>query len=266
MPWPLMDILVALPAFALILFRVGGLVLTAPVLASGVLPVRLRAAIAFTLAAMVWPVLRGQAPGDLTVATALVGSVGEILIGAAIGVSLSILLLAGEAAGSMIGQQAGLILGEIVDPLHNENASVVGQVYTVVLTIVFLLAGGHRAAVAALLDTFTAIPLLSYTTNESIVLLLVETLSAAFIVGIRIAGPAMIALFLTAVALAVISRAMPQMNILSVGFTVKLLVAMGAVWLTLGLCEDVLLGAIWDGLELVRGSFGLDPTAKGLVG
>ncbi len=265
MPWSLLDILLALPAFALVLFRLTGLVLTAPVLSSPVVPIRIRAAIAFVLAAMVFPILGVQVPVNLGFSATLVGGVGEVMIGAAIGLSLAILLLAGEVAGSMIGQQAGLSLGEVVDPLHNEQASVVGQTYTVVLTIVFLLAGGLRAAIAALLDTFTAIPLLSYQSNDSIVVLLVESLTAAFIVGIRVAGPAMIALFLTAIALAVISRAMPAMNILSVGFTVKVLVAVAAVWMTLGLCQDILLDAVWNGLGMVRAAFGLEPNAAGLI-
>jgi len=265
MPWSLFDILLALPAFALVLFRLTGLVLTAPILASPVIPVRIRGAIAFTLAAMVFPILRVQVPGNLTFSGAVVGGVGEVMIGAAIGLALSILLLAGEVAGSMIGQQAGLILGEVVDPLHNEQASVVGQMCTVILTLVFLLAGGHRAAIAAVLDTFKAIPLLSFSGGESIVVLLVETLTAAFIVGIRIAGPATIALFLTAIALAVVSRAMPAMNILSVGFTVKVLVAVAVLWLTFGLCQDILVDAVWDGLDLVRAGFGLEPNAAGLV-
>jgi flagellar biosynthetic protein FliR len=265
MPWPLFDILLALPVFALVLFRLSGLVLTAPMLASPVIPVRIRAAVAFTLAAMVFPMVRVQAPANLTLATAVVGGVGEVMIGAAIGLSLSILLLVGEVAGSMIGQQAGLSLGEVIDPLHNEQASVVGQVYTIVLTIVFLLAGGHRAAIAAVLDTFKAIPLLSYNADDSIVVLLVEMLTAAFIVGLRVAGPAMIALFLTAIALAVVSRAMPALNILSVGFTVKVMVAVAVIWLTLGLCQDILVDAVWDGLDTVRAAFGLEPSAAGLI-
>jgi len=265
MPWSLFDILLALPAFALVLFRLSGLVLTAPMLNSPVIPIRIRAAIAFTLAAMVFPILRVQVPANLSLSAALVGVVGEVMIGAAIGLSLAILLLAGEVAGSMIGQQAGLSLGEVVDPLHNEQASVVGQVFTVVLTIVFLLAGGHRAAIAAVLDTFKAIPLLSFQSNDSIVVLLVETLTAAFVVGIRMAGPAMIALFLTAIALAVISRAMPALNILTVGFTVKVMVAIAAIWMTIGLCQDVLVDAIWDGLGMVRAAFGLEPTPAGLI-
>lgn len=265
MPWSLFDILLALPAFALVLFRLGGLVLTAPMLASPAIPVRIRAAIAFALAAMVFPILRVQVPENLTLSGAVVGGVGEVMIGAAIGLSLSVMLLAGEVAGSIIGQQAGLGLGEVIDPLHNEQASIVGQVYTVVLTIVFLLAGGHRAAVAATLDTFKAIPLLSYSSDDSIVVLLVETLTAAFVVGIRVAGPAMIALFLTAIALAVVSRAMPQLNILSVGFTLKVLVAVAVMWLTLGLCQDILVDTVWDGLDMIRAAFGLETSAAGLI-
>jgi len=123
----------------------------------------------------------------------------------------------------------------------------------------FLAVGGHRAAMAAVLDTYQVIPLLSFRLDESIILLFVEMLTAAFIVGIRLAVPVTIALFLGALALGFLSRTMPQMNILTVGFLIRVCVALGVAALALSSCQDFLLGAIWDGLELVRLAFGLDP-------
>jgi flagellar biosynthesis protein FliR len=259
MPLPALDIFVVLPSFALVLFRVSGLMMTAPLYASPIIPLRIRAALTFVLTLVTFPLLQNQLPVVPTLSNVVSGAFGELMIGAAIGLALTVMLLAGEVAGTLVGQQAGLSLGEVSNPLQDQQASVLGQIYTTVLTLVFLIAGGHRAIIAALIDTFEIIPVMTMRDTESIVVLLAETLTAAFIAGIRIAGPAMIALFLAAISLAVLSRAMPQLNILSIGFTVNVILALGVAWLALSFCEGVLLQFVADGLESVRAAFHLPP-------
>ncbi|UCC28947.1 MAG: flagellar biosynthetic protein FliR [Phycisphaerales bacterium] len=265
MPWPLLDILLALPAYALVLFRISGLMLTAPVYGSRLIPVRIRAALTLTVAAVVFPLVRSQAPAEMTLSMALVGGVREMMIGAIIGLAMGVLLMGAEVAGLIVGRQAGLALANVYDPNANQQATIVGQVYTISFTLLFLLVGGHRATMAAVLDTFDVIPLLSFRFEESFVLLLVEMLAAAFILGIRLAGPVLLALFMLGTALAFLSRTMPQLNILTVGFTVRLLAAVAVAALALSACQDVLLDAVWDGVELVRATFGLDPGDTRLV-
>lgn len=263
MPWSMFDILLALPAFALVLFRLSGLMVTAPVFSSRAIPVRVRAAFIMVIAAMIFPLVKNQAPSELTLVTALTAGVAEFMIGAVIGLALTMLLMTALVAGTMIGQQAGLALSQAVNPLEDLRTTVVGQIYFTILSMVFLLAGGHRAAMSALLDTYKVIPLLSYQPGESMLLLLIEILTAAFIVGVRVAGPVIIALFLTETSIGFVSRTMPQLNILSVGFAIRAFVALGAAALSLSASEDLLLDALWDGLDMIRTSFGLVDAPSG---
>lgn len=265
MPWPLLDILFSLPLYALVLFRVSGLALTAPLLASGVIPVRIRAAFVMTVSAMIFPVVAATMPRDLTLSQAVLGGATELMIGATIGLGLRIALMSAEVAGMMVAQQAGLALGQVFDPMQNRQTTVISQVFTIVLTLVFLAIGGHRAMIAALLDTFEALPLLSASLERPIVLLLAEALTASFILAIRMAGPVLIALFMLATALNFLSRTMPQFNILTVGFTLRVIVGIGVAGLAISESRDLMIQTVWDGLALVRGAFGLDPSAVHLT-
>ena len=217
MPWSLLEILFALPVFALVLFRLAGLMLTAPILGSSVLPRRVRVAFAVAFAFVIFPLVRGQAPAELTLTMALVGGVQELMIGVTIGLGLSLLFCGVEVGGLMVGQQAGIALGRVFNPAQNEQTTITGQLYSIVLMLVFLLVGGHRAMVAALLDTFRVIPVLSQEFDESVVVLLTEMLASSFILAIRLAAPVLIALLMTTMALGFLSRTMPQLNILSIG-------------------------------------------------
>ncbi len=265
MPWSLVEIPLALPVYALVLFRLGGLMMAAPLFRSRAMPAQIRVAFVAVLGVMVFPLVRGQVSPSVSLGAAVVGGVGEVMIGAIIGLSLSIMLLGAEVGGLMVGRQAGLALANVFDPTQDQQASITGQVYTIGLTMLFLVAGGHRATLAALLDTFKMIPLLSFQFDESFVVLLVEMLASAFILGIRLAGPVLIALFLMGTALAFLSRTMPQFNILSVGFGLRVMTALAVAALSIGALEELFLDSIWDGVELVRDTFGLDPARSRLV-
>ena len=255
MPWSLLEIPLALPVFALVLFRLTGLMLVAPIFSSRIIPGRVRVLFIVALGALMFPVVRPDAPANVTLGMAVAGGFGELMIGASIGLTLTILVAGVELAGLMIGMQAGMAMGRIFDPTLGREVNLFGQAFNTVLMLLFLSLGGHRALVAALLDTYSVLPLLSFQVDENLLVLLTEVLTAAFVLAIRLAAPALIALFLTTTAMGFLSRTMPQMNILTVGFTIKAMVALGATGITLGATSDLLIGSAWDVLDLVRLTF-----------
>jgi flagellar biosynthetic protein FliR len=257
-PWVLVPLFSYLPVFAAVLFRIGGLVMTAPIYGSRTIPLRIRAALAVAVAASITPLLVASAPSQLSLSALLLAALAELGIGALIGISLGIVIMAAEVAGTIAGQQAGLALSHVVDPTLGEEISVLGQIYTVTITLVFLAIGGHRAAMAAVLDSYRLIPLFSFRMEESAILLLVQSLTAAFILGIRLAGPVLIALFLSGTAMAFLSRTMPQLNILSVGFTLRTLLVLGCAGLALDGAQEILVNGIYEAFARVDGLFGTD--------
>lgn len=252
LPLELLNLSLALPVFALVLARLSGLFLTAPFFASPVAPVRVRVAMLVSLAWLMYPLVAGRAPTAITLAQAAQGMVAELLVGVAIGLSMGTLVAGIQIGGLMAGQQAGLALSQVFDPSVNEETSVVGQLYSIAALTLFLLVGGHRAILAALLDTFDAVPLMSFSLDESPVLLLVETMTSAFLLAIRLAGPVLIALMLLTLALGLLSRTIPQLNVLSVGFNLKNVILLGAGGLSIRAAQDVVLECLMDGLDLAR--------------
>lgn len=263
MPFGLLELNLSLPKLAIVLMRVAGLFLAAPLFSSRMLSVRIRIALALTLALMVAPLVDASSTRTLSVAQGIMAAPAELAIGAAMGLALAITLGLAELAGFLVGQQAGLALGQVVDPTQNAQASIVGQVYSIVATLLFLWAGGHRALVIALLDTYKAIPPLTFAPGDSAVALLVESLSTSATVGFRLAAPVIFVLLLVLISLSVLSRTMPQLNILSVGFTFKVLLALGATAIALAASGEVIVSAIGDTIVDIREVFGLSPTPTG---
>ncbi|MCK4658348.1 MAG: flagellar biosynthetic protein FliR [Phycisphaerae bacterium] len=249
-----------LPVYALILFRVAGLMMTAPLFGSSVIAVRIRVAIAVVLSMALFPVVAPTAPAHLGLGDAVVGVVGEMMIGLIMGLALNVILVGPDLGGMISGQQAGLGLGQSFNPMTNSNSSVFGQAYFMVFQTVFLLAGGHRALMGALLDTFEVIPLGSFRAGPTVTELIVSLLTSAFILGLRMAAPVLIALFAATLTLGVLAKTMPQLNILSVGFAIRVMLALGVASLTFPAAYDVFIEALSDSIVSMRDAFGLGPT------
>lgn len=256
-PWSLLYVPLALPVLALAFFRIGGMVLVAPLFASNAMPVRLRAALVFVLALVAFPMVQAQAPAELSLSAALAGGVGEALVGLTIGTVFMLMTNAMEVAGAFVSHQSGLALGEVANPALDQESDLVGQLYAIIMLLAFLAIGGHRAMIRALLDTYEMVPVLSFTADESVVVLIVEVLTAGFVLAIRLAAPVIIALLLTTLALGFISRTMPQLNILSVGFSLKSVVMLATAGVALAASQDLLVSGATDAVDAIRAHFAL---------
>jgi len=259
LPWSLLNLHLLLPGFALVLFRVAGLTLTAPMLSSQAIPARFRIGFALTTAAVMFPLVSPTIPADISLTTALVGVVGEMTIGLVIGLSVTLVLIGVQVAGMLIGQQAGIALASVVDPSQGTESTVVGQIYVIVTTLIFLGIGGHRMMIAALLDTFAVVPVLGFSFDPSMMDMIGDLLSAAFILAVKLFAPVLIALLLASIVLGFLGRTIPQLNILSVGFAVRSLAALTVAALALAASQDVLVEALINCLQSIRTAFGLGP-------
>lgn len=263
MPWSILSLPLILPAYLLVLFRVAGLLIATPMFSSNVIPKRVRVMFAAAAALVVFPLLLPTVPAGLTLQAALVGVVGEIMIGLLMGLAVHTLFLSAQLAGMVVGQQAGLSLGQTFNPLMNARTTTLGQLYFIVLFMVFLIAGGHRALVCGLLDSFRVIPLLSFGVRDSHVMMIVDLLHSTFVMALKLAGPCLIALFMATISLGFLSKTMPQLNILSVGFVVRILAVLVIGGLSLSLSQGVLTDACYDVILKIRTVFHLGPGMPG---
>src|SRR3954468_6588929 len=159
-PGMLDEILQRVPVFVLVVFRLAGMMLMAPVLSSPRVPKRVKAlmtiVIAFGISGAVPAV-----PLPESTWTLAVGIGGEMAFGAAMGMLVSFVFVAAQWAGEMIGIEMGLNMSEIFDPAMGHAGSLTGDVYYFLTLAVFLSANGHHAMLQAVKDSFQHLPLLS---------------------------------------------------------------------------------------------------------
>ncbi|MBN1852906.1 MAG: flagellar biosynthetic protein FliR [Pirellulales bacterium] len=221
--------------FTLILGRIGALIMTAPIFGDQSVPVRIRAFLAVALSILIMPMHFGSHVGAggslLNYAWILIG---EVLIGLLLGLGIMILFSGIQVAGQLISQLSGLALADVFSPGFDASVPMVSQLLYFITMAVFVLIGGHRLIMGALLDTFTWAPPGFGMIEGSFVDALINILTQSFILGIRAAAPVTVALLLATLILGLIGRTMPQINILMVGFGVNTLLTLGGIFISLG--------------------------------
>ena len=219
---PALDLFAPDTAPVLVLFgaRVGGLVLVAPVFSARVMPVTLRTAILVVLTVLLAPVAKMHltAPPALTPATIL----SETLVGFAIGMGAAIFVGAAEAAGELLAIQIGLSGAAVVDPLTQTQGPALGQFLNLYAVALLLALNAHLVMLDALAASLQHLPVGTAVDLPSGAASLVSLGSTLFALGLRFAAPVVALVLIGNVALAVLSRAAPQLNILSLAFPVQI--------------------------------------------
>jgi len=236
--------------FILVLSRVSGLMMTAPIFGSQEVPMRVRAFLAFAIAVLVAPLQMGhtwQDPGNLLNYAVYLGA--EILVGVTLGLGILLLFSGLQIAGQIISQVGGMQLADVYDPGFDNSVPVYSRLFYHIALAVFVCIGGHRMVMEALLDTFQHLPPGAAAFNSSVTETLVLLLQQSFGLGIRAGAPAMVALLLATLVLGLIGRTLPQLNVMALGFSFNSLVTLFTLSVTLGTAAYVLQDHVEPTLE-----------------
>lgn len=249
--------LLNLPLLAMVMARIGGLVAFAPFFGSASIPVQIRALLTGVISLFVLPFLDPSAiviPNQPAVLIAAV--VSELMIGLVFGFAILALFSALELAGLMIGQQMGIAMAQVFDPLFNEETSVLGQLFFWLATIIFLVIGGHHALLGAVIKSFATLPAGSFMIGEDGLVLLSGIVQVAFVVAIQVSAPVIVTIFLATLALGFVARTVPQLNILSVGFPLRAVMGFLLTVVSLGAGIDIFMRMFDDVFLKVHRLFG----------
>lgn len=220
-------------ALILVALRVGGLLLVAPMWSARTVPMRVRTAALVLFAVLLLPTALASAPvGGVVISPATF--LGETLIGFAIGFAGAIVLAGAEAAGELLTTSMGLSGASILNPTEGGQTLVLAQFLRLVALTLLLSAGGHLIMLEALADTFQVLPLGGHLAMGDGMRALAGTAITIFTSAVQFASPVLGAVMLTNVALGVLSRAAPQLNIFSVAFPLQIGIGLVVFALTLG--------------------------------
>jgi flagellar biosynthesis protein FliR len=239
--------------FLLVLTRVSGVVTLAPVWGSRMMPMRVRAFLAIGLSGIIAPPLWGapiEDPDNLLNLLVLMGT--EFAVGLAIGLAVTIYFAGLQLAGQVMGQMTGMSLADVVSPTFDTSVPVFSEFLHVLMLSIFVVTGGHQSVLDALFESFHQLAPGHAQFAPSVLDALTEVTSRSFLLGLRIAAPMMVSLLLAILIMGLISRTLPQLNVLAVGFSVNSMVMLAAMLLSLGILARVFEQESLSAVDLVR--------------
>jgi flagellar biosynthesis protein FliR len=203
--------------------RIGGFVMAAPIASEATIPRRVKIVFSLALAFLLAPL--APVPTGLSIfsgAGALTAA-QEIGIGVAIGLVMQLAFDALTLAGQTISMTMGLGFATLVDPQHGTNVTVVGQLFMIVGVLTYLAMNGHLMLLGALANSFQTLPIGLGDMDGKFLLSVATWGGRIFETGLLVALPAVIALVIVNLALGVVTRAAPQLNLFGIGFTISIL-------------------------------------------
>ena len=224
-------------AFILMFARIGTMLMLLPGLGEMSVPVRIRLTIALILTFVLFPLHRPDYAIDLRQPGPVLLALGqELLIGIVLGMTARLTISALQVAGSVIAQQLGLGFVTAVDPTQGQQGLIVGNFLTLLgITLIFA-TDLHHMVIAGLHDSYRLFRPGEVPAVADVTMLVTNTVAGAFRVGIQLSGPFLVFGLVFNIALGVLSRLMPQMQVYFVavplsiilGFLI-LLVVVGAM-------------------------------------
>ena len=235
-----------LTPFALVLARVAGLFSAIPMFGARLVPARVKIPLIFALALLIFPIVRPLAiPAAADSISLMLLVLREALIGITLGLISQFIFAAVEFCGQQVGTQMGLSMASMFDPTTQHNVPTLAVFQGALATLVFLSLGVHHFFLEGIVESYRLVPLGAWHVSGGLLKFLIEASSGIFIIGIKLAAPVAVALLATSVALGIVARSFPAMNV----FMVSMPLNIGIGFLILGVSLPVF-------LRVLEGAFG----------
>ena len=207
-------------------FRIAALIGTAPIIGDATVPRRVRIGLALFVTVVVAPGVSSVPDVALLSGEGFLLIVRQMLIGAAMGFSMRLAFAAIEYAGDLIGLQMGLGFALLIDPETRDQTPMIGSLLRYFASLAFLAANGPLMMIAGVADSFQSLPIAGSAGLFGDWKMLTLQGGVIFGLALHMALPVIAALLVTNVALGVMTRAAPQLNLFSIGFPITISVGL----------------------------------------
>lgn len=220
-----------LEALGLVLVRTSALVLASPLLGTGSTFTGYRIGLIATLSFLLYSVSAGPlevVPGPVEYALL---SLREVLLGVFLAFTLHAVVLAVRVAGEVVGHEMTFNMAQLVDPATGLNTPLITRLYESFFFLGLLAVDGHHWMLRTLAGSFERAPIGRLAFDTSLFAIVLELFREMFVAGVTFAAPVIVLLSLVSLMIGLLARAVPQLNVMELGFTLRIVVGLVALLL-----------------------------------
>lgn len=207
----------------LLFARVVSIIWLAPIFGSASIPNTVKAGFSLILTIVVYPFIDFENTVFLeTVLGFLFGITKEIAIGMVIGYISVIVFSSVRLTGQILGRQMGFAIANVVDPLSNEQMSVMAHMLYFITVLTFLGANIHHFFITAIFRSLELIPLGAFSPEGALMEYVIKLTAGLFVIAVKLGGPLVAMLLVVSAAMGIVSKTVPQLNVLVAGMPVRI--------------------------------------------
>jgi len=217
-----------------IFLRITSILFFLPLFDNKSIPALFKIGLSFVISILLIPLLKPSDMPDFTLGIPFaIGIATEIIMGVGIGLSVKLIFAGIQLGGQLVGYQMGLAIANVFDPSTGSQSSIIAQFKYMAAMLIFLSIDAHHWFFRAILESFVIIPPFGFKLNTSLIEYLIVLSGDMFVIAVKLSAPLIVAMLFTSVALGLVARTVPQMNVFFVAMPVKLFVGFIFIGLTL---------------------------------
>ncbi|MCV2885410.1 flagellar biosynthetic protein FliR [Aestuariibacter sp. AA17] len=218
--------------------RISGMFAAMVGISAKTVPTPVRALLTLLLTLVIMPVVPPVPVPEMFDAGTFVLVIQQLVIGIAIGFVSTMVLNTFVLAGQVVAMQTGLGFASIVDPVNGINVPAVGQFYLILATLLFWAFDGHLSMIRMIVMSFEAFPIGSAWWEPQRFMDIAEWGSWMFVAALTLSLAPIVSLLIVNLAFGVMTKAAPQLNIFSIGFSIAQIMGLVIIWLTMSNFTD----------------------------
>jgi flagellar biosynthetic protein FliR len=221
------------------LFRIASFMMVVPIIGTQLVPMRVRAGLAFIVTLIVAPLIDSIPVVDAVSLTAFIVVLQQVVIGTLLGFMFVFLMQLFVVAGQIVSMQMGLGFASMVDPSSGINTPILSQIFLVAVTLAFLALNGHLVMIEVIVESFRVWPISTSiiganSIEPSLLWDMMMRINWLFASALLVALPVITSVLIVNISFGVMTRAAPQMNVFSLGFPIGMIFGFFILWMSIG--------------------------------
>ena len=214
----------AVGLFLISMVRFSGFFLNTPVFSDNFAPIQVKAGLTGLCSLLILPhLIATQTLPELSIVGYGVMAVKELTLGFCLGYIVMFVMAILRMGGNIIGMQVGFSFVQVADPSSNQSMGIVSEFFQMTGLLLFLILNGHLIILESFFNSFSMVPLSGLVITNSIIEEIVLYSRMVFVCGLQISMPIVAVILIGDVALGIIARTVPKMNIFQLGFAIKII-------------------------------------------
>ncbi len=219
--------------FVFVFLRVSAIIAFMPIVGNRTVPIRVKGGLSLVITFLLFPFVEFNTPPPSDTILLVLGMLGEVMVGITLGLAGRLIFAGVQLAGQLAGFQMGFAIVNVFDPITSAQVSIVAQFNYLFAMLIFLAVDGHHLFIYSIAESYRIVPPFDFYFSGELIQSVIELSKNIFIIAIKAGVLVITMLLMISIGFGMIARTVPQINILIVGFSIK--IAMGLIGLGLAL-------------------------------